>query len=381
LAAHTVGARMDSRLRGNDNGLYAQGWDDKQEVRPTVVKIITVDDVKTIIQRKGLEQFFIELIARLRRDFSRWPEFKKTPRLATHFPHGVIELMPICDEQYYAFKYVNGHPYNPQQKKLTVAAIGVLAEVASGYPLLISEMTLLTAIRTAATSALASSYLARPQPQSFAIIGAGSQAEFQILAHHYALGIQRFKYYDKDRSAMAKLAKNLDRYELELIAASDIPSAIAGAEIITTATADKVQATILKDAWINAGVHINAIGGDCPGKTELDPRILSRGKIVVENLEQTQHEGEIQNLPSGKIYAELWEIVSGQKPGRQTPEELFIFDSVGFALEDYTILRYLDDLTTEYSLGHPIHLIPQIDNPKNLFHLLVPSSPNSLPGD
>ena len=97
---------------------------------------------------------------------------------------GVIELMPICDDEYYAFKYVNGHPYNPQSNKLTVVAVGMLSQVKDGYPLMISEMTLLTALRTAGTSALAARYLAKPNSKVMAMIGTGSQSEFQVIAHH-----------------------------------------------------------------------------------------------------------------------------------------------------------------------------------------------------
>lgn len=334
------------------------------------MKIITLDDVKSILQHKKLQNFFIELIERLRQDFARWPEFHKTPRHATHYPHGVIELMPISDGEYYSFKYVNGHPNNPAQKKLNVVAVGLLAEVSSGYPLMISEMTLLTALRTAATSALASGYLAKSKPQSIAIIGTGSQAEFQILAHHFSLGIHQVHYYDRDPAAMTKFSNNLAKYNLELKPAASIPEAIRDADIITTATAAKIQTHILQDDWIQPGMHINAIGGDCPGKTELDPLILTRSKVVVENFEQTRHEGEIQHLPNAEIYAELWEIVTGKKPGRKNQNEIFVFDSVGFALEDYTILKYIYDLSTEYHLGQSLNLIPEIPNPKDLFGLI-----------
>ena len=336
-----------------------------------MVKIITIDDIKAILQRKQLKFFFLELIEQLRQDFSRWHEFKKTPRHATHYPHGVIELMPISDNQYYSFKYVNGHPANPNEKKLNVVAIGVLADVTSGYPLMISEMTLLTAFRTAATSALASSYLSRQKPHSMAIIGTGSQAEFQVLAHHFALGIKQIHYYDRDPKAMSKFALNLAAYDLNLFPAANINEAIDNVDIITTATAAKTKTKILENDWVKPGIHINAIGGDCPGKTELDPAILSRSHIVVENLEQTRHEGEIQHLGNNPIYAELWEITSGRKPGRQTSEQIFIFDSVGFALEDYSTLKYIYHLANEYQLGKTINLIPNLFDPKDLFSLVI----------
>lgn len=332
-----------------------------------MVTLITPDDVRVLLQKKGLRRFFMELIERLHTDFSRWLEFQKTPRHATHYPHGVIELMPISDDQYYTFKYVNGHPNNPAHQKLTVAAFGVLAEVASGYPLMIAEMTLLTALRTAATSALASSYLAQSHAHTMAIIGTGAQSEFQALAHHFALGVKHIQFFDQDPLAMKKFAANLASFDLKLTACQGAAAAVAGAQIITTATASKIQANILDDAWINPGIHINAIGGDCPGKTELDPKILLHGKIVVENAEQTAREGEVQQIQGEKIYAELWEIITRHKAGRKNDQEIFIFDSVGFALEDYSILRFIYDLAQEYRLGQSLDLIPSLKNPKNLF--------------
>lgn len=335
-----------------------------------MVKIITVDIIQTILQQVGLETFFKELLSQLREDFSRWPDFHKTPRYAAHYPHGVIELMPINDQHFFSCKYVNGHPNNPQHQKLTVAAIGLLADAASGYPILISEMTLLTALRTAATSALAATYLGPRNSRCAAIIGTGAQAEFQILAQHYILGVEQVQYYDLDQQAMIKFTNNLAPYPLKLIPKENIPAAISGADIITTATAAKKQAIILENEWIQPGVYINAIGGDCPGKTELDPKLLSRSHIVVENLEQTGYEGEIQQQPDLKIYAELWEIVSGQKSGRKTADEIFIFDSVGFALEDFSILKYVFQLADRLQLGQELNLIPSLSDPKNLFQLL-----------
>ena len=101
------------------------------------------------------------MLGTLEKDFGRWHEFLLSPRHATHYPHGVIELMPCADQQFYDFKYVNGHPGNPLIGRLSVVAIGLLSDVVSGYPLMISEMTLLVAFRTAATDVLAVKYLAR----------------------------------------------------------------------------------------------------------------------------------------------------------------------------------------------------------------------------
>lgn len=334
-----------------------------------MIKIIGISDLKSVLKQITLKHFLLELIQRLQRDFSRWDEFKKTPRHAIYYPGGVIELMPISDNDRYSFKYVTGHPGNTLNNKINVVALGLLSETSTGYPLCISEMTLLTALRTAATSAMAAAYLVKPNAQSMAIIGAGAQAEFQILAHYWHLNISRINYYDHDPQAMAKLADNLAGLGLHLHAARNVEDAIDNVEIITTATAAKIKNQVLIQEWIQPGQLINAIGGDCPGKTELDVRILQHSKVVVESFEQTRHEGEIQQLYDS-VYAELWEIISGKKPGRKNPEDVFVFDSVGFALEDFTILNYVYELCLEYNLGQDQDLIPHLANPKDLYGLI-----------
>jgi len=331
-----------------------------------VVRVVTVSDIQTLISKVGVNPFFAQFIAALEKEYARWDLFHKSPRHAIQVDQGVMEVMPICDDALYAFKFVNGHPYNTGKKKLTVAALGLLAEIKSGYPLMISEMTLLTAFRTAATSALAAKYLAKKNIKSVGIIGVGAQSEFQVMAQKALFDIQTVKYFDIDNKAMDKFACNLKKYGLNLIACSDARAVLEGVDIITTATAAKSQAQILNSEWIHPGLHINSIGGDCPGKTELDKKILSQTKIVVEYLPQSKVEGEIQQL-NATIYAELWELIVGIKKGRESDAEITLFDSVGFAIEDFAILKFVYALAVENNLGTEMNLIPELDNPKNLF--------------
>ena len=335
-----------------------------------MVRIITVDDIKTLIRKVTLETLFTRLIEKLEDNFNHWQDFEKMPRLASHFEQGVIELMPLWGKDYYSFKYVNGHPRNPEQNKQTVIAVGMLSDVATGYPVLISEMTLLTAVRTAATSALAMKWLSKKKPKVFALIGTGAQGEFQVLAHKTLLNIETVKYYDRDPKAMEKFEKNLSHYPIRLIPCQSIEETLLDADIITTATAEKRHAQILKDHYIQPGMTINALGGDCPGKTELEPKLLQRGKVVIEYIEQSKIEGEIQNYDPSQIYAELWEITSGKKPGRTSENDIMIFDSVGFGLEDYTILKLVYSLAEDFHVGHMLDMTPEISDPKNLFGLL-----------
>ena len=294
------------------------------------MQLITVDHIKEMIQNIGIESFMTQVIDALEADFARWPEFNKSPRHATHYPQGVMELMPCSDSQYYTYKFVNGHPYNTPTGRLCVTALGMLAEVKHGYPLMLSEMTLLTAIRTAATTALAAKYLARPDSQHLALIGNGAQAEFQVLATQAILPITTVSYYDPDTQAMNKFRNHL-KNKADLQPCQSVSEAINGADMIITATAQKKQNCLFNQNEIKAGTHISAIGGDCPGKTELPIDLLSTCKIVVEYLPQSLQEGEIQNKPSKKVHAELWQLVNGDELGRANNEEVTLFDSVGFA--------------------------------------------------
>ena len=172
-------------------------------------RYLSVDDVVALVRRQGLPATLAGLMHQLEGDFCRWGDFDKCARVASHTADGVIELMPISDGGCYSFKYVNGHPRNARFGLPTVMAFGVLAEVATGRPLLVSELTLTTALRTAATSVLAARHLARPDSRTMALIGNGAQSEFQALAFHHGLGIQALRLFDVDPAATAKLVANL----------------------------------------------------------------------------------------------------------------------------------------------------------------------------
>jgi len=342
-----------------------------------MVDYIGIERIRQLVARRGAARFIEELTSEIEADFLRWNEFDKSARHATHSPVGVIELMPASDGRLYAFKYVNGHPKNTAVGLLTVTAFGVLADVHTGYPLLLSELTLTTALRTAATSALAARRMARADSRVMALIGNGAQSEFQAIAFHSLLGIRELRLYDTDAGATDKLERNLTRLalsDLEVVRCASSAAAVQGADIITTVTADKRNATILTPEMITGGVHVNAVGGDCPGKTELHPDILSRAdvRVVVEYEPQTRIEGEIQQMPADFPVIELAQVLAGRAPGRAGEREVTIFDSVGFALEDFSALRYLLRIHHEERGGEQqIDLLPDLEDPKDLFGVLA----------
>ncbi|MBB4497532.1 ornithine cyclodeaminase [Agrobacterium tumefaciens] len=336
-----------------------------------IVPFVSVDHMMKLVLKIGVETFLTELAAVIEEDFRRWEQFDKTPRVASHSDEGVIELMPTSDGTLYGFKYVNGHPKNTRDGRQTVTAFGVLSDVGNGYPMLLSEMTILTALRTAATSAVAAKHLARQNSKTMAIIGNGAQSEFQALAFKAILGVTDLRLYDMDPAASERCARNLADNRFKIKTCSSAQEAVEGADIITTVTADKQYATILSDNMVGPGVHINAVGGDCPGKTELHRDILLRSDIFVEYPPQTRIEGEIQQLDADHPVKELWEVIAGMRVGRGSERTITLFDSVGFAIEDFSALRYVRSKLEQTGLYIDLDLLADPDEPRDLYGMLL----------
>lgn len=340
-------------------------------ISPTVPTLyLGSADIVRLVRARGLTACIAGVADRIEREFLRWEAYDKSARLASHSEVGVIELMPIADAVRYSVKYVNGHPQNHRHGLPTVMAFGVLADVATGAPRLLSEMTLVTAIRTAAMSALAARVLARPGSRRMALIGNGAQSEFQAIAMRDLAGVRELSLFDVDPAATARLVANLAGSNLVLHLCGSIAEAVRGADIVTTITADKARATILTPDLLAPGMHLNAVGGDCPGKTELHRGVLEAARVFVEYEPQTRVEGDLQQMPADFPVTEFWRVLAGQCAGRTRADEVTVFDSVGFALEDHAALGWVHDQAAELGLGRAIDLVPPLADPKNLFGLL-----------
>jgi ornithine cyclodeaminase len=339
-----------------------------------VTTLLTTRDIARIVAAHGLPEVLRRMEAAITSDFRRWLDFDKVARLASHSAQGVIELMPVADSQRYSFKYVNGHPNNHRHGLPTVMAFGVLADVVTGEPELLSELTLTTAMRTAATSVMAARAVARPGSRTMALVGNGAQSEFQALAFHHLLGVTTLQLFDVDAAATARLVRHLrGTAGLELRVAGSVAQALDGADIVTTVTADKRNATVVTPEMIEPGMHLNAVGGDCPGKTELHPAVLENASVFVEYEAQSRIEGEVQQMAADYPVVELWRVLTDQAAGRRSAEEVTVFDSVGFALEDFAALGLMADLARAMRLGTEIDLIPALRDPKDLFGQLTAS--------
>jgi ornithine cyclodeaminase len=335
-----------------------------------MVPFVSVENIMKIVNSIGPSKMIAQIAEYIEADFKRWELFDKTPRVAAHSKEGVIELMPTSDGETYGFKYVNGHPANMARGFQTVTAFGVLARVENGYPVLFSEMTILTALRTAATSAVVAKRLAPQNSKVMGMIGNGAQCEFQALAFQEIVGIKTVRLYDIDPAATQKAARNLAKSGLNVVQCKSAEDAVAGADIITTCTADKQCATILTDNMIGSGVHINAIGGDCPGKTELHRDILLRSDIFVEYPPQTRIEGEIQQLDDDHPVTQMWQVFTDALPGRTSAEQITLFDSVGFATEDFSALRYIRDQLSKFEHFIELDMLADPDDPRDLFGMV-----------
>ena len=342
-----------------------------------VVPFVSVDHMMKLVHAIGIERMLSEIAAYIEDDFRRWEIFDKTPRIASHSLEGVIELMPTSDGKLYGFKYVNGHPKNMKAGLQTVTAFGLLSDVATGYPVLLSEMTILTALRTAAMSAVAAKHLAPKNASTMAIIGNGAQSEFQAFAFRAILGIENLRLYDVDPAATEKCARNLARHGFKITRCATAMEAVEGAEIVTTVTADKQYATILTDNMVGAGIHINAVGGDCPGKTEIHRDVLLRSSIFVEYPPQTRIEGDIQQLDADHPVEELWKVITGAAQGRTDARQITMFDSVGFAIEDFSALRYVYERIREAGTYVDLDLIADPDDSRDLFGMLMRAAPGA----
>jgi ornithine cyclodeaminase len=302
---------------------------------------IDVADMQQLVLHHGVERMMAEMADCIRADFVRWGGCDAFPRAAM--------------------------------------ACGVLTDAATGYPTLVSEQTITTALRTAATSALVAKALARRNSRSMALIGNGAQSEFQAIAFMTQVGINELRLFDVDHKATDKLVGNLAPYAqrgaVRIVCASSIREAVRGADIVTTATADKVNATILTDDLIEPGMHINAVGCDGPGKTELQPSILLRSKVFVEYEPHARLAGELQQMPEDFQAHAVWKVLARQQPGRDTARQVTLFDSVGFALEDVSALRYIHTLSQKMGIGSTAYLVPALLDAKNLFAFATAARP------
>ncbi len=313
---------------------------------------LTMDDVLLAVEDALREKGFNRIqmpsktyifFKKYRGDFRTMPSYLEGPDIA-----GV--------------KVVNVHPNNPRTHHVpSIKATILLIDPKTGAIFAILGGTTITAMRTGAIAGLATNYLSRKESSSLALVGAGTQARTQLAAISKIRTLKTVRVYDTNDQATQEFVKEAEgRYPFTITAASNIEGCVTNADIISTIT--PVTAPIIQNAWISPGTHINAIGADAPGKEELDPAILQRATIVVDDLHQAAHSGEI-NVPLTRglitmkdIYGELSDIVVGQKKGRRTRDEITVFDSTGLSLLDIATAWMVYQKAQENKVGTSIVL-------------------------
>ncbi len=273
--------------------------------------------------------------------FKEWAEGEANmpPKTYVGLERGDFRAMPAALPGAAGVKWVNVHPQNPSLGLPTVMAIIIYSDPDTGYPLAVMDATEITAYRTGATSAIASKYLARQDSQTLGLVGAGYQAHTQLLAHAEVFDLKQVRVYDLSSAAVDRFIKSFPNYPLKKCSLEET----AASDIVCTQTT--AQEPFLKADWVTAGTHINAVGADAKGKGELEPAILKRALVVVDELEQASAAGEI-NAPLRKglfsideVHGTLGEVITGRKPGRGDKDMVTVFDSTGVAIADIAVAK------------------------------------------
>jgi ornithine cyclodeaminase len=323
--------------------------------------------ISSIIQGVGVKKFMTDLVEVLLSSYQQWDQFDHQPRQACYYSQGVIELMPSSDQQWHGVKWINCHPENVKQGKPTIVGLGVWSTVLDGMPQMICDMTLLTAFRTAAATGVFLKHAQKQDLKKALIIGLGAQSDFHaVMLSVLFPGIKIFAH-DVDSKVGKKFEQNMMNMGIDIEHIDSVETILPEVDAVITLTAAKKKAQVLQSNWIKTPLVIAAVGGDAPGKTELDPALIERSDVMVQFLPQTQKEGEIQNAPAHHIY----HLHQAVKQPVDVDERPLIFDSVGFAIEDHACMRYIWELVQK-NPESKIEFFPDIhQDPKNLWQSLL----------
>lgn len=270
------------------------------------------------------------------------------PKIYLDLPayHGDFRAMPAYIKGMAGVKWVSSYPENTRVGLPSVWATIILCDPRTSFPLAIMDGTYITNMRTGAAGGVAVKYMARKNSKTVGIIGAGRQAETQLLAILEVLtGIENVKVFDKYHEASQRYIERMGRHLSVKMGLAKTLAEAADADIVVTST--PAREPIVKKEYIRLGTHINAIGADAAGKQELDSDLIACAKVIVDDMEQAAHSGEI-NVPlaqgritSADIYGDLGEIIIQAKKGRENEEEVTIFDSTGLAIQDIICAQYV----------------------------------------
>ncbi|MBI4436973.1 MAG: ornithine cyclodeaminase family protein [Candidatus Omnitrophica bacterium] len=319
--------------------------------------LLTATDVKKLLTLK-------ECFSAVESSFRAYGEGRVLlpPKLYLILPQGIgdFRAMPayLASPKRCGMKWVNVHPHNRAYALPSVMGIIILNDVRTGFPLVILDGTFLTKMRTGAAGAVAAKYLARRNSVTLGLVGCGVQAETQLLFLSKYFKFRRICFWGLTPSNRKHFYDRMKVFRRFLQEKKTIRDAVRGSDILVTTTPSRRP--LIRREWVNPGTHINAIGADSKGKEEIDPDLLKRAKIVVDDRHQASTSGEI-NVPFSRglltqkeIYATLGEIVCGHKKGRTAKGEITLFDSTGVAIQDIAVAWKVYQKAIRYGIGKQI---------------------------
>lgn len=277
-------------------------------------------------------------------------EVEMPPKVYIDLPEvpGDFRAMPAFMDGGAGVKWVNSHPMNPARHSLpAVMGMYILSNPETAEPIAVLDATWLTAIRTGAAGAVASRFLGVAAPRTIGFVGCGVQSRVLLAAHRVLYPELEVRGADIDDAAARAFAEEAGGK------ATSLEQACA-CDIVCTTT--PVRTPVVERSWIASGTHINAMGADGPGKQELDPAILKDARVVIDDLEQASHSGEI-NVPmhdglmtAESIHGTIGEVVAGKCAGREG-DEISVFDSTGLAIQDVAVARRIVALARSRGIG------------------------------
>jgi alanine dehydrogenase len=255
---------------------------------------------------------------------------------------GEWEVMPsyIEDPEAAACKWVSIREDNGRYELPAVFSILIYTHPETGFPLAICDGSYHTLMRTGASAAVSAKWLARPDSTVLAILGTGSVGEGTLATCDAAFAWGEVRVWSRTQKSVDRfVAQQSPRYpHLRLTGTTDAETAVSGADVVVTGT--HARSWLVDDAWVKPGAHIAALGADLKGEQELDPRILQRGRVFVDDIRQCREDGEINvalaegSIREDDVAGEIGKVIAGQLEGRRSADEVTIFDSTGIALQD-----------------------------------------------
>lgn len=344
--------------------------------------VLAVDDIRKIVAHVGLDELMDEMIARLSEAFSQFDPADTVVPVRTGFnyehPHvGLVEWMPLFQKyRQIVVKAVGYHPHNPQVHDLpTVLSTLSAYDPTSGHLTALMDGTFLTALRTGAASAIASKHLANPQSKTLGLIGAGAQAVTQLHALSRCFELKEVLVFDSDvqvAKSFVERVMGLHLQDIEIRQAS-LAEIVAEADILCTATSVEVgEGPVFTDAGPKPWLHVNAVGADFPGKVEIPLSLLDRSFVCPDFRAQAIAEGECQQFAEqASIGPELFEVIKQPTRYVNQQQQLSVFDSTGFALEDQVAMNMMLDYAKALDLGSWVSLESAAADVKNPYSFVV----------